>query len=246
MRFRRNVSFDRSMANVEDSSPMHPSRVLGRGEVPSLDGLRAISVLIVMLAHSGLHWIVPGGFGVTMFFFVSGFIITTLLIREQGKRGRIDIGSFYLRRALRLYPALLAFVVTIVAVNSATSGMPDKVGIAGGFLYFMNYLVIFAPERVLPQANHLWSLAVEAHFYLIYPWLFLWLGAHWRRFSMALVAVCLVALALRVAAGFSLATAGLVYEYAYQASEARLILLRMGRSAQRCCYRRLETGCRAG
>lgn len=210
------------MANLKDLSPDHPGHALGAGEVASLDGLRAVSVFIVMVAHSGLGWIVPGGFGVTLFFFISGFIITTLLIREQARHGTINIGAFYLRRALRLYPALLAFIILIIVAYAVTTGIPGKTGIAGGLLYFMNYLVIFSPQNVLPQSNHLWSLAVEAHFYLFYPLLFLWLGRDWRKFSVALALVCVASLAIRVWATWSFGDPGLIYEYAYQASEARL------------------------
>ncbi len=208
---------------VRDAQPMNPARTLGSGEVASLDGLRAVSVLIVMVAHSGLGWIVPGGFGVTMFFFISGFIITTLLIREQTKRGGIGLRDFYLRRALRLYPALFAFVATVVAAHwLASTTQPTAFGIAGGFLYFMNYLVIFAPGQVLPEGNHLWSLAVEAHFYLLYPWLFIWLAPNWRKLAAALALACAAALAVRVGAASLMSSPALVYEYAYQASEARL------------------------
>lgn len=210
------------MAYLKDLPLDHPGHALGAGEVASLDGLRAVSVYIVMVAHSGLGWIVPGGFGVTLFFFISGFIITTLLIREQAKHGAINIGSFYLRRALRLYPALLAFIIVIVAAYAVTAGVPDKTGIAGGLLYFMNYLVIFSPEKVLPHSNHLWSLAVEAHFYLFYPLLFLWLGRDWRKFAIALALVCVASLAIRIWATWSFGNPSLIYEYAYQASEARL------------------------
>lgn len=202
--------------------------LLGSGEVASLDGLRALSVLIVMVSHSGLGWIVPGGFGVTMFFFISGFIITTLLIREQAKRGHIAIRDFYLRRALRLYPALFVFVAVIVAVYAAKAMAPTTLGVLGGFFYFMNYLVIFAPANVLPQANHLWSLAVEAHFYLLYPWLFIWLAPNLRRLTIALALVCAAALLIRVGAATFMTTPGLIYEYAYQASEARLDSIAFG------------------
>ena len=206
-----------------DSQPINPARTLGSGEVASLDGLRAVSVLIVMVAHSGLGWIVPGGFGVTMFFFISGFIITTLLIREQTKRGGIGLRDFYLRRALRLYPALFAFVLAVVAAHwLASTTQPTALGIAGGFLYFMNYLVIFAPGQVLPEGNHLWSLAVEAHFYLLYPWLFIWLAPNWRKLALALALACAAALAVRIGAASLMPSPALIYEYAYQASEARL------------------------
>jgi peptidoglycan/LPS O-acetylase OafA/YrhL len=71
--------------------------------IPSLDGLRALSFLIVFLAHSGVSG-VPGGFGVTVFFYLSGFLITTLMRVEQENTGRVNLRHFYLRRALRILP----------------------------------------------------------------------------------------------------------------------------------------------
>ena len=208
---------------VPSSLPeIDPQRMLGSGEVPSLDGLRAVSVLIVMVSHSGLGWIVPGGFGVTMFFFISGFIITALLIREQSKHGAIGVKNFYFRRGLRLYPALAAFVALTALIGALTTVAPDAIGIAGGLLYFMNYLVIFSPSHVLPQGNHLWSLAVEAHFYLLYPWLFIWLAPNLKRLAVALALVCGAALLVRLGAASLMTSKALLYEYAYQASEARL------------------------
>ena len=199
-----------------------PRDILGAGEVPALDGLRAVSVLIVMVSHSGLGWLVPGGFGVTMFFFISGFIITTLLVREQEKRGRIAIADFYRRRALRLYPALAVFMGFIVLAHAIWHILPDKLAILAGFLYFMNYLAIWSPDRVMAQWHHLWSLAVEAHFYLFYPWLFIWLAPSLKRLAVALAFVCVAVLLFRTAASAVIADRALVYEIAYQASEARI------------------------
>ncbi len=205
-----------------------PSQALAHGDVPALDGLRAISVLIVMVSHSGLGWIVPGGFGVTLFCFISGFIITTLLLREHTKNGHIDIASFYARRAIRLYPALAVFIAGLgLALAVAGSGL-HATGIAGGLLYFMNYLAIFAPQHVLVHANHLWSLAVEAHFYLVYPLLFVWATLHANRLIHALIAACLVALAVRLGAAALIDDPKLVYEYAYQASETRFDSIAFG------------------
>lgn len=74
--------------------------------IPSLDGLRALSILLVMASHSGLQDRVPGVFGVTVFFFISGFLITTLLVGEYRRSGTIAVGAFYMRRFLRLFPPL--------------------------------------------------------------------------------------------------------------------------------------------
>src|SRR5258708_29605060 len=77
-----------------------------RGSIPSLDGLRAISISIVLVSHAGYGNVVPGGLGVTIFFFLSGYLITTLLMNERERSGRIDFGKFYRRRVFRLFPAL--------------------------------------------------------------------------------------------------------------------------------------------
>ena len=83
------------------------------GYIPGLDGLRAIAVLLVLIAHVGGSHIIPGGFGVTVFFFISGFLITRLLLAESDKKGGIGLKAFYIRRFLRLLPALyLMLVVT--------------------------------------------------------------------------------------------------------------------------------------
>ena len=74
--------------------------------IPSLDGLRAVAFLLVFVAHSGLDNVVPGGFGVTVFFFLSGYLITTILRIEAQKTGTISLGKFYLRRAFRILPPL--------------------------------------------------------------------------------------------------------------------------------------------
>ena len=88
------------------------------GAIPSLDGIRAVSILIVFVAHLGYDNIVPGGLGVTVFFFLSGYLITTLLRRELAKNGAISLPQFYLRRVLRILPPLYLIVggATLLAV----------------------------------------------------------------------------------------------------------------------------------
>lgn len=169
-----------------------------RGTIPGLDGIRAISVIIVMLSHSGLQHIVPGVFGVTVFFFISGFLITTLLINEFADNGHIGIRAFYLRRALRLYPPLLVFLGTIVIVLLAQSEPLNLIGLLGALFYFGNYLFALAPSTIGPYGAHLWSLAVEEHFYLLFPLTFV---AFIRRPALLiglLSALCVVALTIRI------------------------------------------------
>jgi len=89
------------------------------GHIPGLDGLRAFAVLIVMVAHVGYSHIVPGGFGVTVFFFISGFLITRLLLAENDAKGGIGLKNFYIRRFLRLLPALYV----MLGITSAGLGL---------------------------------------------------------------------------------------------------------------------------
>lgn len=144
--------------------------------IPSLDGLRAVSILIVFLAHAGVSPLIPGGFGVTIFFFLSGYLITTLLTREFERHGEVRIGAFYLRRFLRLSPPLLISLAIInlgVAVG-LVPGSLDPLAIASQALYFHNYYIVYlgTQDESAVGLTILWSLAVEEHFYLVYPFLF--------------------------------------------------------------------------
>jgi peptidoglycan/LPS O-acetylase OafA/YrhL len=159
--------------------------------IPELDGLRGVSILLVVVGHFGLGFLVPGGIGVTIFFFISGFLITRLLIAEYNQAGRISLSAFYVRRFLRLAPALLT-MLTIVTILSISQGNSIDVNeILAAIFYMMNYFYIFGGHGALP-IGPLWSLAVEEHYYLIYPVLFL---LFWRfnksRFLLGLVSVSL-------------------------------------------------------
>src|SRR5580704_6896663 len=112
--------------------------------VRELDGIRAIAILCVVLAHYGLGFIIPGGFGVTLFFFLSGYLITTLFFAEHKSYLRINIPRFYLRRWLRLTPPLVIFVVLgIVSYRvsrAAVGGQPVPIGTTmAALLYYTNY-----------------------------------------------------------------------------------------------------------
>jgi peptidoglycan/LPS O-acetylase OafA/YrhL len=163
--------------------------------IPGLDGLRAISILLVMLSHSGLQSVVPGVFGVTIFFFISGFLITSLLLAERKATNTISIRRFYLRRVLRLYPPLLTYIIAMSVVWAAQGLAPDFIGLFGALFYFANYLYALWPEHVAVYGAHLWSLSVEEHFYLFFPLLFV-LGM--GRNKIALCVLIALALAIRV------------------------------------------------
>jgi peptidoglycan/LPS O-acetylase OafA/YrhL len=145
---------------------------------PGLDGLRALAVIAVLLYHADLAWI-PGGFlGVEVFFVISGYLITALLLAEWRQRGRIDLKTFWLRRARRLLPAL--YVLLVVTLAFAVVFLPAEVaGLRGDVLaafgYVTNWYLIFGQESYFEAVGrpsllqHLWSLAVEEQFYLIWP-----------------------------------------------------------------------------
>lgn len=152
---------------------LNPSQSDDHQVIPSLDGLRALSVLIVVVAHAGYDSIVPGGLGVTIFFFLSGYLITTLLIQEHERNGGVSILNFYIRRVFRLVPPLL-LTMTIAYMLTWAGQLSGGISIKGflaQFFYFANYYsIFFDPGNTIPAGTGiLWSLAVEEHFYLFYP-----------------------------------------------------------------------------
>ena len=143
-----------------------------------LDGLRAVAVIAVVLYHADVAWI-PGGFlGVDVFFVLSGFLITSLLLVELDRTGGIDFKNFYIRRARRLLPALFA-VLAVTALLVATVAYDGAAGfrrdLPGALFYYSNWLSIFTETSYFefigrpPMLKHLWSLAVEEQFYIFWP-----------------------------------------------------------------------------
>src|SRR5687767_2974535 len=115
--------------------------------IPSLDGLRALSFLIVFWAHAGLPFVlkIPGGFGVTVFFFLSGFLITTLIRIESQSTGTVSIRNFYLRRALRILPPFYIVLALSVLLTQAgvLEGALDGKALFAQAAHFANYWFIF-------------------------------------------------------------------------------------------------------
>lgn len=145
---------------------------------PGIDGLRAIAVTSVLLYHSDVPWVPGGFFGVEVFFVISGYLITALLLAEWRNGHRIALGSFYLRRARRLLPALF-LMLGVVGLYSVLF-LPDEVHTLrgdtfGAVTYVQNWWQIFAGRSYFAEAGrppllkHLWSLAVEEQFYLLWP-----------------------------------------------------------------------------
>jgi peptidoglycan/LPS O-acetylase OafA/YrhL len=150
------------------------------GYQPALDGLRAVSISLVVVSHLSASGIVPGAFGVTLFFFISGYLITGQLLKTIDKTGRVDFAGFYLRRALRLLPAGLTYTVVAGLTFQATGGRLPAASWAAALFYAANYADIWRWFRSsLPGVRHpfnvLWSLAVEEHFYALWPAGLAWL-----------------------------------------------------------------------
>ena len=148
------------------------------GYLPGLDGLRAIAIIGVLLYHAGIDW-VPGGFlGVDVFFVLSGFLITSLILEEYDRSGRVDFKRFYLGRARRLLPAVLLMLLVVGAAvllfyRDALSAFRQDA--LATITYVNNWWYIALDQSYFeatgrpPLLKHLWSLAVEEQFYLIWP-----------------------------------------------------------------------------
>jgi len=161
--------------------PWHLDRGRAAGEMgyqPGLDGIRALAIVGVLLYHADFDWF-PGGFlGVDVFFVLSGFLITTLILEELDRTGRVDFKTFYIRRAQRLLPALffmLLVVGGVVAVFYRDAARAFGADAVSAIFYATNWWYIVADQSYFEfigrpaLLKHLWSLAVEEQFYLIWP-----------------------------------------------------------------------------
>ncbi|MEI8243458.1 MAG: acyltransferase [bacterium] len=163
--------------------------------IPSLDGLRAVSILLVFVSHCNLEHLVPGGLGVTLFFFLSGFLITTLLRQEFESRGRISLRNFYLRRIFRIWPPfyLVLLVSAALTLLGVLPGHVSCAGLTAQLLHFANYNLIWFQNAIPVGTGVYWSLAIEEHFYLLFPMLYILLcsrGVSVRRQAAILAAIC--------------------------------------------------------
>jgi peptidoglycan/LPS O-acetylase OafA/YrhL len=174
--------------------------------IPSLDGLRAISIVAVVLGHmagtrgfpAALTSIIRNpivdfaNLGVRVFFVISGFLITGILIDESARTGGISLKRFYYRRTLRIFPAYIVLLLVMTALDALRVVSIPTSDFVHGWTYTMNY----AADRVW-WVGHLWSLAVEEQFYLLWPLSLMLIGVH-RAWRTALGVVCIVPL-IRVA-----------------------------------------------
>lgn len=167
----------------------------GLGRLPSLDGWRAVSILLVLVSHNHfaagfpehlekpLHYLFDGHLGVRFFFVISGLLITWLMIGEEKKSGEVNLRHFYARRALRILPVYGAFLIVMALIQYFTP-CDHSVGNWIANLTFTRNFYLDGNKISGP----LWSLAVEEQFYLIWPFVFVWLAPAMRARVMPFIA----------------------------------------------------------
>jgi len=171
--------------------------------IPSLDGIRAVSFFLVFLSHAGLGaTLIPGGFGVTIFFLLSGFLITTLLRMEFSRFQHISLRGFYLRRVLRILPPLyasMALAIVLFLIEPEHKAFPIVGTLSQAFQVSNYYMIYASPVDTIPGTGVFWSLAIEEHFYLLFPLLYLWIRPRFsaERQAVILLALCAAALMWR-------------------------------------------------
>lgn len=194
--------------------------------IPSLDGFRALAVILVFLSHAwSVKWL-PGNFGVTVFFFLSGYLITTLLRREYDKTGSLSFRAFYLRRVLRILPPfyLVLVVASALTIIGVLQGSVQIVPALFQVFHLSNYYIIQHGwwDGRAPGTWVYWSLAVEEHFYLVFPVCYLLLRRHLpspRSQVLFLIGVCAAVLAWRCLLVFDLHA---IKDRTYVASDTRI------------------------
>lgn len=165
--------------------------------MPALDGMRAFSIAVVVASHLWNTGVIPGGFGVTVFFFISGFLITRLLLAEFSDTGHVSVSRFYVRRFLRLYPALVALIAVLSVIYFLMRGHVDALEIIAALFYFINYYALAHPGIEMP-IRMLWSLAIEEHYYLAFPLIFSLLVRRLRQFITLLSVIAVLTLVWRL------------------------------------------------
>lgn len=192
--------------------------------IPSLDGIRGLAALTVFVSHALYRDLVPGGYGVTVFFFLSGYLITTLLRTEHERSGQIRLGRFYLRRVYRIFPPMY-IVLTGSVLLGLSNVLPDEMkldAVLAQYAHLTNYYYIFfGQDNFAPATSVMWSLAVEEHFYLLFPLLIalLFRRCSPRRTAAILLAVCFAVFAWRC---YLVLGVGMGHSYTYYATDTRL------------------------
>lgn len=195
---------------------------LRQSQLPGLDGIRAIAALTVVLYHFGVP-LVSGGLGVLIFFVLSGFLITWLLLKENERFGTVSLKNFYFRRALRIFPAFYSYWGIYISILVLRHKSVLWTQATASAFYVNNYFQAFRgdPNTGL---SHTWSLGIEEQFYLLWPLGLLLLRKNKRRLAWILVAaICVLWLYREV-----LVVVGVPQRYIYEAFDTRADHLLIG------------------
>ena len=200
------------------------------GYRPELDGLRGVAVILVVLLH--LRGWPPGGFlGVDVFFTLSGFLITTLLFEEWRANDRVSLRDFYVRRSLRLFPAVIVLLVFYTVVSLILGGPELATRLKGalyGATYVSNWIQAYGLAFPEKEIGYLWSLAIEEQFYLLWPAALLLAVSVVRLSPRRLIGVLTLLIVAVVAWRYALTSAGVVGRRVYFGTDGHLDQLMMG------------------
>ena len=201
----RHSKAGRARAGEPDARRAAVARPKGsvKSRIPGLDGIHALAVIGVLLYHGDISWMSGGFLGVDVFFVLSGFLVTLLLLGEYERSDGVELRGFWIRRIRRLVPAQVAMVVVVVAVT-AIFYREDLLALRGQVIAAltatMNWYLLstdgsyFAAFGRPPVLRHLWSLAIEMQFYVFWPVCFLALMRRWKD-DLARVALVILAVA---------------------------------------------------
>ncbi|WP_371173927.1 acyltransferase family protein [Buchananella felis] len=234
--------------NGKPSTSAGVPRSPGKRHLAPLDGLRALAIVFVLGYHFFPKLAPQGRLGVDLFFVLSGFLITSLLLAETQRSGRVNLRGFFLRRWRRLVPALVLAVVTVVGMAAVVGGdalLAVRRQTLGSLFFVSNWVEIFAGGSYYDHTQPLlltntWSLAIEAQFYMVWPLLLLgivWLAdrlirafpwaAHWQARRVAAV-LCVLIAAASFGAGVALTSAGAAASRAYFGTDTHSFGLMLG------------------
>ncbi len=190
------------MTSTAIGASVPPSRLaasLGQKKIPSLDGLRALAVILVICHHLNVPYS-PEGRGVLTFFVLSGFLITWMMLTESQKNSDVSIRNFYVRRVLRIFPAFYVFLILAFAAQWLTQGglsAPLVGDYLSAFSYTSNYRFALMPH-MNHACWHTWALSMEEQFYLLWPWLFVAFQKDLRKLTHVLIAAIVLVDAYRI------------------------------------------------
>lgn len=224
------------LPGVRSSKPRNGTARANR--IPSLDGLRAVSILLVIAFHTVnaiswrktghdydgvLKYLLNGGLGVSVFFVISGYLITHLLLKELSRTGKIELRDFYIRRSFRIWPAFY-FFLAVVAILHLTGRLP--INMKRDFVAAAAFVFNYTPHAGSAWVGHTWSLAVEEQFYLLWPAVLILMGV--KRTRLIAVTLLLIIPAVRFFEVSVLPAHGLLRSRLWQTSHTRADTLMLG------------------